>query len=51
MLKMLSNLIDDFIRRHSELKLYGFAICIDTDDKKSINMYFVSRENKKYNEK
>lgn len=45
---MLSNLIDDFIRQHSELKLYGFAICIDTDDKKSINMYFVSRENKKY---
>ncbi len=27
-----------------ELKLYGFAICVDDKGKKSINMYFVSRE-------
>ncbi len=41
---ILSNLIDEFIKQHLELKLYGFAICIDSDDKKSINMYFISRE-------
>ena len=40
----LSDSIDEFIKRHSELKLYGFAICVDDKGKKSINMYFVSRE-------
>ena len=40
----LSNLIDKFIKQHLELKLYGFAVCVDDDGKKSINMYFISRE-------
>lgn len=42
---VLSNSIGEFIQRHLELKLYGFAICIDTDGKKTINLYFISREN------
>ncbi|WP_296878995.1 hypothetical protein [Thomasclavelia sp.] len=41
---VLSNSIDEFIKQHLELKLYGFAICVDDEGKKSINMYFISRE-------
>lgn len=41
---VLSVSIDEFIKQHLELKLYGFAICVDDKGKKSINMYFVSRE-------
>lgn len=41
---VLANSIDEFIKQHPELKLYGFAVCVDDKGKKSINMYFISRE-------
>ena len=34
--------ISDFLRIHTELKLYGFALCLSSIDEKSINYYFVS---------
>lgn len=37
--------VNEFIKMHSELKLYGVAICIDTNSMKSINMYFISSGN------
>ena len=36
--------VNEFIKIHCELKLYGIAICIDTNRIKSINMYFISSE-------
>lgn len=41
---VLANSIDEFIKQHPELKLYGLALCVDDKGKKSINMYFISRE-------
>lgn len=36
--------IKKFLKLHSELKLYGFAIGIDSKGQKSINIYFVSAD-------
>lgn len=44
---VLSNLIDEFISQHLELKLYGIAVCVDSDGKKTINTYFISKEEPK----
>lgn len=36
------DVVDTFFRNHDEMKLYGFALCLDTLGEKSINYYFVS---------
>lgn len=32
--------IDNFSKKHTELFLYGFAVCVDTEEKWSVNFYF-----------
>lgn len=38
------NIVENFFRSHVELKLYGFALCLDSVGEKSINYYFVSND-------
>jgi len=34
--------LQTFTKAHKELNLYGFAICLDTDNKLTINYYFIN---------
>lgn len=38
------DVVENFFRNHGELKLYGFALCLDSFGEKSINYYFVSND-------
>jgi len=38
------NAVKKFLSYHTELQLYGLALCIDSTGKKSVNYYFVSTE-------